>query len=197
MRFSVLGPVGVVVDRHPVSAARGHERTLLAILLAADGDTVSTGHLIEALWPGAPPISARKSLQRHLSRLRRYLREHADDGIDRVQNTPGGYRLKVIDAEVDARQFVGFVARARHAHARPESLALLEAAEACWRGPAFGDLAHHPSVIDAAHQLERQRRAATTERAAVLQDLGRYDDLVEILPAIIAEDPYNERAYAQ
>ncbi|HLS48894.1 MAG TPA: winged helix-turn-helix domain-containing protein, partial [Actinomycetaceae bacterium] len=108
MLFTVLGPVGVHVGGRRISLAHGHERTALAVILAADGDVVSADQLIDALWGARPPASARKSMHSHVSRLRRSLGTWRAGGADRVLSVPGGYR---IDADIDARQFLTLAAR--------------------------------------------------------------------------------------
>lgn len=196
MRFSVLGPVGVVVDGRRVSLGRGHERTLLAMLLAAGGEVVGPDYLIEGLWAHAPPTSARKSLQSHLSRLRRNLRELARGGGDPIESSSDGYRLIVADSGTDADQFTTLLAQARQRGDPHESLTLFDTALEHWHGPAYGDLAGHPALTEAAQHLERLRRSAVVDRADVLLTLDRHDEVTAALRALIAEDPYNEQAHA-
>lgn len=48
MRFLVLGPVGVVASGRKVRLARGQQRTILALLLAGNGEVVTTDRLVDA-----------------------------------------------------------------------------------------------------------------------------------------------------
>src|SRR6478736_9317392 len=69
---------GVVdaVDDDGVSLRIGgpKERTVLARLAIEDSSWVSESRLVDALWPQDPPPSARRTLQKYLSRLRTALR---------------------------------------------------------------------------------------------------------------------------
>lgn len=80
MEFRVLGPVEVAAGGQTTSLGRGRRRTILAVLLAAGGDTATTDRLIDAVWGDAPPATARKSLQSHVSRLRSLLADLQPQG---------------------------------------------------------------------------------------------------------------------
>ena len=62
MDYRILGPVAL--GGAPVNRPR--ERKILAALLVA-GRPVSTGHLVDVLWPAAPPITARQQVQNCVS----------------------------------------------------------------------------------------------------------------------------------
>ena len=71
MRCGVLGSLEVRDDRGallPVPGAK--ERRLLAMLVAAHPAAVTVDRLVDQLWDGDAPPSARKSLQAHVVRLR-------------------------------------------------------------------------------------------------------------------------------
>jgi DNA-binding SARP family transcriptional activator len=71
MRIAVLGPLEVLTDElAPVVVPGAKERLLLAVLAREAPGVVSTDRLTEALWNGNPRVSAPKSLQAHLVRLR-------------------------------------------------------------------------------------------------------------------------------
>src|SRR3954468_12127837 len=81
MRIAVLGPLEVQADDHaPVAVPGAKERMLLAALVAGAPGVVSTDSLAETLWNGAPPASARKSLQAHVVRLRSSLEPDRPSG---------------------------------------------------------------------------------------------------------------------
>jgi hypothetical protein len=74
MDIGVLGPLEVRSDAgDAVSVPGGKERLLLALLSAAAPEAVSVDRIMEALWNGDRPASARRSLQVHLVHLRRAL----------------------------------------------------------------------------------------------------------------------------
>jgi predicted ATPase/DNA-binding SARP family transcriptional activator len=197
MRFVVLGPLGVIADGRRVTLPRGHQRTILALLLAADGGYLSTDRLVDALWGARPPPTARKSLQSHVSRLRQHLHALAPADPVPLDGEPDGYRLRLADIEIDADRFRDLVEQARHVRDPAEALGLLDEALACWHGPAFGDLAEHPDVATAAQRLEQERAAAAADRIDVLLALRRHDEALQTLPARIEQDTFDERAHGQ
>ena len=86
MRIAVLGPLEVTNDDgRPIAVPGGKERLLLAVLAREAPGVVSTDRLAEALWNGNPPVSAHKSLQSHLVRLRSSL----EPGRPRGPGEPG------------------------------------------------------------------------------------------------------------
>src|SRR5215208_7752277 len=88
--FRILGPLEVTDEgREPVIAS-GKQRALLAILLLHANEVVSSDRLIEELWGEQPPASAAKSLQVHVSRLRRALEGGRGNGAGSVVVTRGG-----------------------------------------------------------------------------------------------------------
>jgi DNA-binding SARP family transcriptional activator len=60
------------MDGRPIDLG-GKPAALLAVLVLHAPHAVTTERLVEALWEGDPPRTARKSLQVHVSRLRRAL----------------------------------------------------------------------------------------------------------------------------
>ena len=108
MRFAVLGPLEVLGDDGaPVEIPGAKERLLLAVLAADARRVVSTERLVEALWDGDAPPSARKSLQAHLVRLRTALepgRPRGSTGRYVVRRGPG-YALAVDREDLDVLRF--------------------------------------------------------------------------------------------
>lgn len=196
MLFRVLGSVDAAAGGQR-AAVSGRRRAILAVLLAADGRTVTTDRLVDAIWGDDPPPSARKSLQSHVSRLRARLQEIAPDEPEAVVSEPDGYRVDLDAHDLDARTFLDLVDPARRAEADDGGVAVLVEADAWWRGPAFGDLATHPAVRTAASHLEQVRASATADRMDALLAGGRAEDAMAELPAVVERDPYDERAVGQ
>ena len=95
MRIAVLGPLEVLTEGSvPVVVPGAKERLLLAVLTAAAPGVVSAECISESLWDGAPPASARKSLQAHLVRLRSALEP------DRPKGSTGRYVVRPRPAAV-------------------------------------------------------------------------------------------------
>ena len=103
MRFGILGPIEVVARGVSVSVAQPRHRALLAYLLLQANRVVTPSEVMEALWGGAEPQSARTQLHVAISVLRRALRAQ---GLDEVVVTrPGGYLLVLAGDDLDATVF--------------------------------------------------------------------------------------------
>ena len=92
MRFCVLGSVEVAAAGRRVTLDSERQRTILGVLLAAGGEVVSIDRLVDGLWGARPPASARKSLQSHLSRLRKTLAAIDGGSEGAVVTALDGYR---------------------------------------------------------------------------------------------------------
>ena len=101
MEFRVLGPLEVVAAGQPLDLGTPRQRTLLGLLLVHAGEVVSYDRLLEELWDGDPPATARHTLQGYVHRLRRTLGPDAW----RLTTRPPGYQLKVSTGELDAQRF--------------------------------------------------------------------------------------------
>lgn len=199
MRWWVLGSVEFAAHGRRKTLGSGRRRAILAALLAARGGTVPQELLIETVWGCDPPPSARKSLQSHVARLRGELTADASTDEPLVVTAPGGYRLPLRDHHLDAARFEDLVSQAgERVNSRPdEAVALLEQAEALWRGAAFGELADRAGVRFEATRLDGLRQSAASQRIDALLSLGRHDEVIGELEAHLATDPLAERACAQ
>ncbi|MFG3189571.1 AfsR/SARP family transcriptional regulator [Streptomyces omiyaensis] len=193
MRFGVLGPVVVRNDDgEEVTVPEAKVRTLLAVLLAHDGETVAADRLVDALWPARLPARPTGSLQARVSQLRRVL------GGQRVVRRPPGYHLDLRpdEDEVDASRFRALVARAGGAAGARERVALLTEALELWRGPAYADFADAAFAGPVAARLEEERLTALEERARARLDLGGDPALAGELAGLVAAHPLRERLHA-
>ncbi|EPJ39139.1 putative Regulator protein [Streptomyces afghaniensis 772] len=121
LRFGLLGSPALYYDVNGRGRSEARDvaspksRVLLTALLLDAGRVVSVESLKEALWGGAPPVSAQASLHNHIARLRRVL-----DAPERLRTVPSGYVLRVDEGELDVHVFDAHVAAARAAHAGQE-----------------------------------------------------------------------------
>jgi len=115
MQFRVLGPVEVIDDSIRLGLGGLKQRTVLAILIANAGVTVSTDRLIEATWRGDAPEGARHTIQTYVSNLRGVL----GDAI--VRDGPG-YRLDADRSAIDALWFEDDVLTATTMQEDPEAV---------------------------------------------------------------------------
>ncbi|WP_344202334.1 ATP-binding protein [Pseudolysinimonas kribbensis] len=127
MRIRLLGGFAVEHDGKPLDVVGERQRGLLFRLAIDAGSQVGYRALAEDLWPDDPPENARAALQSLVSRLRGQL----PAGV--LASGPGGYRLAIDRADVDAVRFQDLVAAASAAPA-PEAPALASAALGLWCG---------------------------------------------------------------
>ncbi|MFF7970844.1 BTAD domain-containing putative transcriptional regulator [Streptomyces sp. NPDC007905] len=219
LRFGLLGPP-VLYDRQPygisydapgtLSGTPEHTpdnsvraigspkvRALFAALLLEAGRVVSVESLKDALWGGAPPVSAQASLHNHVTRLRRLL-----DDPERLRAVAPGYLLRVDDGELDVHVFDARVAEARAAHARqdwPEVVRPCTAALALWRGTPLSGLPADFGGYALVQRLQEARRLLLEWRYDAELALGGAEvaGLVPELAALVAEHPLREAYHRQ
>src|SRR4051812_48074195 len=100
MEFWILGPLEVRADGRAVALAGAKPRALLAVLVLHPNQPVNAERLALALWGEDAPAGAVKTVQVHVSRLRKALGDR-----DVLVTTPAGYRLRVRSGELDAERF--------------------------------------------------------------------------------------------
>ncbi|TDE59749.1 AfsR/SARP family transcriptional regulator [Nonomuraea mesophila] len=192
IEFRVLGHLQVLNAGNQLKLTGEMRCRLLAVLLSEANRPVRVDVLIDALWDGEPPRSARKGLQVYVHRLRRTV------GLaDRINYGSNSYSIWVETAELDAMRFTDLVRRARIAQRAgylEEASGLYRAGLDLWRGPAYADI---HSVITESHRLEELRLQAWEDCFDVELMLGRRDDMITELTMLIAEHPFRERLRAQ
>src|SRR3954454_668410 len=188
MEFRILGPLEVSAESGPIALAGIKPRTVLAMLLLHANEPVSAERLAAALWGDDAPAGAVKTVQVHVSRLRKAL---ADPDI--LATTPAGYRLRVRPGELDAERFGRRVEEGRRALDAGEgerAAVVLREGLALWRGPALAGLASEPFASPEIARLEEQRLAALEARVAADLSCGRHVALVGELQQLTVEHPW-------
>ena len=196
MEIRLLGAVEAYADGVALPLGGPRQRAVLADLALHAGQLVAAGRLIDDLWGGRPPISARHTLETYVSRLRHVL--NASGGL--LVTRPGGYLLDVAPGCVDACQFRDLVARGSGARDHgdvPAAVTLLGSAVKLWRGPALADVQDAPFAVLAGQQLEEERLTASEKLVEARLALGQHRELVPELEALIADSPYREGFHAQ
>lgn len=190
LRVTLLGTLEVCRGDAVVAVPGARLRGLIARLALAGGRPVEPGVLVDALWPQELPTDPANALQSLVSRLRRVLGE-----AGAVTQSEGGYRLGVTEDDVDALRLERLAAlgrdRLRGGDPRAAAELLGEAVALCGE----------PSVIAAVAPAVATRLARTAvEAGANLAEaelaLGRADDAVTRLSALLAEHPADERVAA-
>src|SRR5262245_42231934 len=194
MDFRILGPLEALDGARQIALGGRKRRAVLAVLLLHPNETLSGERLIDELWGESPPTNALKTLQGHVSRLRKELppevlvtREH-------------GYELQIELDELDARRFEGLLddGRGELAAGNPQrALEALERAVALWRGAPLADLAYEPFAQAEIARLDDLRVAALEQSIEAKLALGRHAEVIAQLEQLVEEHPYRESLRAQ
>jgi YVTN family beta-propeller protein len=211
MDYRILGPLEVCDRDRTVELGGEKQRAVLAMLLLHASEVVSADRLIDELWGQRPPPGAPKALQAHISRLRKAIDNHRADpreagGLSGAPPTAvlvtrgHGYSLVVEPGELDVDRFRGLVEEGRQAMATgdaPRAAEALRAGLALWRGAPLADFAYEPFAQSAIAELDELHLDAVEERVDADLALGRHDQLVGELTALVARNPLRERLRMQ
>ncbi|WP_203182951.1 AfsR/SARP family transcriptional regulator [Streptomyces pratensis] len=197
MRFTILGPVGIVTDNESIPIAGHGQRILLASLLLADGRLLTSDQLYGELWGDDPPHTAHNALQAQVSRLRRTLNRLAAAGevTPPLVTHSAGYVLKVDPSTVDMHTFRCRTAEARRvADSDPgRAVDLLDRALALWQGKPLQDVGNSPLCHSTAVQLEEEYLTAHESKLELKLRCGRTEEAIGELRAISVVHPWRER----
>jgi DNA-binding SARP family transcriptional activator len=185
--YRLLGRM--VVPDDTLCSVRRRERVLLGVLLLEAGSAVPVERLLDLLWDGVPPRSARAGLHTHVARLRARLRQ---PGGLRLSARDGGYLAAVDPQAVDVHRFRALAATAAAQSDPVARVTLLRRAVALWRGPILAG--------DASARL-RERIGVELDIlrldcVALLMDAelarGRHREIVGELTVLTVEHPHRE-----
>ncbi len=190
MEFRILGPLEVWDGGAEVALGGRKPRALLALLLLHANEVVSADRLIEELWGEDSSERAASALRVNVSRLRKALAQ------DVLATRSPGYVIRVEPDDFDLDRFERLVDEARGLLARDlpaNASERLREALSLWRGPALADFAYESFAQAAIVRLEEIRLTAVELRIDADLALGRHDELVAELEALVAEQPLRER----
>lgn len=196
LEFRILGPLEAVVGSRPLELGGAQRRGLLALLLLNANQVMSIDRLIDELWGAQPPPTAARTIQAHVSRLRK-LFGSASTAV--VTQRPG-YMLRLEPEQTDLHQFERLVSEGRQALADGNAEAAatkLREALGIWRGSALADFTDQPFAQAAISRLDELRLAALEDRIEADLALGRHPDLVGELETLVNANPLRERPRGQ
>jgi DNA-binding SARP family transcriptional activator len=186
VEFRLLGPLEVVDGGRPIPLGGAKQRSVLALLVLARGRPVATDTLIELIWNGAAPETARKSVQGYVSALRDAL------GDGRIQTVARGYALRVEPGEIDVDHLESAV-RASVATRPTKAVDLLRDALRSIRGEPLEDLRREPWADREAAPLEELTLTAIESRIDAELGLGGHRSVLPELERLVARYPYREQ----
>ncbi|WBB68310.1 BTAD domain-containing putative transcriptional regulator [Micromonospora sp. WMMD812] len=193
MEFRLLGPFearhrGQLVDL----SSRRQERCILAVLLLDVGHLVSIDRLIDLLWNGRPPASARGAVHTYIGRLRAGLAPYGA----RIRTGGDGYLMEQDDHHVDVDEFSQLAYQASAATDPAQRVRLLDQALALWRGPLLADTADWELRERLEGPLEELRLTGLELRAEAQLALGRHPRVITELTPLVTQHPTRERLVA-
>lgn len=190
--MKVLGATQVERSGVEVELRGPRPRLLLAILAVAAGQTVTFDRLIDDIYGDEPPPTARKSVQVHVSNLRRALGDGA------IATAGEGYRLEFSRLSIDAVEFEREVELAASVSELDPAMAseLLVTALGRWTGMPYGDLGHEPAISGECVRLVELRVRAAEMRIEADLRLGRHATVLAELEPLTADHPFSEELRA-
>ncbi|OEJ22422.1 AfsR/SARP family transcriptional regulator [Streptomyces subrutilus] len=212
MDIEVLGTLAVREQGVSVTPTAPKPRQVLALLALHADQVVPVSALIEELWAGTPPRSARTTLQTYVLQLRTLIATALEQGEggeggegrrtakDVLVTLPGGYLLNSGGGTSDVREFdrlAGMGYRAMDAGDFPGAARLLREALALWSGPAFADVHGGIQLDMETRRLEETRLCALDQRIEADLRIGRHRELLAELTVLASRYRTHENLHGQ
>jgi DNA-binding SARP family transcriptional activator/Flp pilus assembly protein TadD len=197
LRVGVLGPVTVWYGDKELQVGQPRQQAVLGILAMRANRVISRGELVDAVWGQDPPASAEGGVYTYVAGLRRIIEPTRSlRGPGRVLVSSGaGYVLHLVPGQPDAVAFEQHLVRARQLRKNGDPVGAVDALESAlglWRGVAFAGVPG-PFAETERVRLAELRSGAAEERADVLLSLGRHEEVVPDLTALVTDHPLRER----
>ena len=196
MDYRILGPLEAYDGERALPLGGTRQRSVLALLLLRANEALTRDVIVDELWGASPPPSAAKVLQNCISALRKEL----PGGAETLRTVGGAYALELAPDELDRDRFERTLAAGRAALAAGETedaAEQLRGALQLWRGAPLSDFAYEPFAQEEISRLEELHVAALEDRIEADLALGRADELVPELEALVGRHPLRERLRRQ
>src|SRR5579862_9891274 len=173
------------------------QQAVLGILAMRANRVISRSELVDAVWGHEPPPSAEGGIYTYIAGLRRIIEPgRSARGQGRILvSTGAGYVLHLVPGQPDAVAFEQHLGRARQLRKGGDpagAVTALDTALGLWRGTAFAAVPGPFAETERA-RLAELRSLAAEERADVLLALGRHEEVVPDLAAMVSVQPLRER----
>ena len=196
MEFGLLGQLVVRNGEAVLPVPAGKQRAVLAVLLVRTGQVVSIDEMMELIWAGYPPRSARVTLYNHVKRLRQTL---GGTGVAPVKTNGAGYFIETTADDLDVTRFKALYAAGSQAvrqHRWVDASSCLYDALSLWRGRPLEDVSC-PSLADSeVPHLEALRTEALEFRIDAELHLGRHRAVLPELQRFAQAEPLRESVHA-
>lgn len=195
MDYRILGPLQAFDGERELALGGSRQRSVLAFLLLRSNEALTRDVIIDQLWGESPPPTAAKVLQNCISALRKELPSAA-----MLRTVGAAYALEVAPDELDRDRFETRLAKGRAALAAGEqadAAEYLRDALALWRGAPLCDFGYEQFAQEEIARLEELHVAALEDRVEADLALGRAEELVPELEALVSRHPVRERLRRQ
>lgn len=192
MEFRVLGPIEVRDGGRCVDLGGRKQRTILALLVANAGHSITTDRLVDWTYGEDAGDGARHSVQTYVSNLRGQLG-------DIIVSSGHAYKLRLDDSTVDSIEFAKQVQDAQALLSEDCEAAArhMRAALEMWRGRPFQDVDGGRDLDLHATQLDALRMEALETRIDADLACGQHRALIGELEALTTEHPFRETFHSQ
>ena len=177
-------------EARPVSGLR--RKAVLATMALHNGEVVSTGRLVDAVWGESASAVALNTLQSHVSYLRTVLGSKAA-----IVARPPGYLLDLGDDGTDVRLAERLLRQGIRSADPAHGARDLRAALALWRGRPLADVGGLAWLEEQAGRLDLLREQIKRELSEARLAVGEHRQLVPELEQLVADHPLDEQAHAQ
>ena len=194
LSLGILGPLEASGDGQRLRITSARQRVILALLVLFPDQVVTVDTMVDSIWPGRSPATARTQVSICVAALRR-LFAAAGAGEDVIITEFPGYRLDPSGLEIDKLVFEDEVARAEQSvrEGRPaEAERCYAQALGLWRGQPLSGITGVVAETEAARLAER-RLAVHDDAIAVLLELGYDDRALAEAAVLVTEHPLRER----
>ena len=198
VRFEVLGSMNAVAlvgasgaGGIPPALGGPKQRLVLALLLSEPNTVVGVDRLVDGVWDGNPPGTARHTVQAYVSELRKEVGTQ-------IERSGNGYRIEVNADTLDSLDFEARVSKGRSMVDSDPAAAIqeLEGAIALWRGEPFEDFPGHPTLQIERTRLDELRIVAAEDLIRARLGSGQHTDVIVDLVRLTEQYPYREELRA-
>jgi len=192
VEFLLLGAPGAREGEREIELSGKRRVALVARLLVDANAVVATDRLIDDVWEGEPPPGAARTLQSHISQLRKLVGE-------RLHSRAGGYLLEVEPHEYDAMAFSSDVDTGRERRSSgdlPGAADAFRSGLARWRGPALAGVDAMWARTEAT-RLDELRHSTLEDYFEVRLALGDHRGVAADAEAAVGDAPLRERLWEQ
>lgn len=201
MQFNILGPLEVVHEGRVVPLGGINRRAMLGMLLLRANQVVPASKLLDSLWSGGVPPTARKMLQNAASGLRDVLAlgSGSDDPPLLLTRSPG-YMMHVDQSSIDVNLFSLYTEQGRSYAAAADwesARNALHDALAVWRGPVLADLTEVSATWPEVSAAQNTHLIVVEEMFDAELACGRHREIVAELDAAARREPSRERLAAE